>query len=307
MSALRLRRIVPVVLLLVSVLSACSWFDRGSGYETRTFKGGRGALTLRILAADLHEIAEPVLEEFTKRNKVTLELSYTTSGEISRVLEEEVIPFDAVWPAANVWIALGDLNHRTKHQGSIYTTPVIYGLPESHVSESGQVDPNLSWAFPGSQTQAGLTAQLALAGSPVAESSTELSEQFLQGGFDGLVTYESLFIGVNRELLRQGKDTLMAYYPAEAVTLATAPLAFVSANGEEKRDEAEVEEAYLKLLAYLLSEPVQKALATEGARTGSRPEMNDPFRPDWGLDRSRIITARNLPAADELRQLIGSE
>ena len=41
------------------------------------------------------------------------------SLDIMRLLGEEEIPYDAVWPASSLWLTVGDTEHRVKHAESI--------------------------------------------------------------------------------------------------------------------------------------------------------------------------------------------
>ena len=50
---------------------------------------------------------EPILEEFSDREHVRIEMTYMGSLDIMRLLGEEDIPYDAVWPASSLWLTVG--------------------------------------------------------------------------------------------------------------------------------------------------------------------------------------------------------
>ena len=54
-----------------------------------------------------------------------------------RLLGEEEIPYDAVWPASSLWLSVGDTGHRIKHAESVSITPVVFGIRKSLAEELG--------------------------------------------------------------------------------------------------------------------------------------------------------------------------
>ncbi len=61
-----------------------------------------------------------------------------------RLLGEEEIPYDAVWPASSLWLNVGDTEHRIKHAESISITPVVFGIRQSLAEELGFVGREVS-------------------------------------------------------------------------------------------------------------------------------------------------------------------
>ena len=66
------------------------------------------------------------------------------SLDIMRLLGEEDIPYDAVWPASSLWLTVGDTEHRIKHAESISITPVVFGIRKSLAEELGFVGREVS-------------------------------------------------------------------------------------------------------------------------------------------------------------------
>ena len=61
-----------------------------------------------------------------------------------RLLGEEEIPYDAVWPASSLWLTAGDTQYRVKHAQSISITPVVFGIRQGLAEELGFVGTEVS-------------------------------------------------------------------------------------------------------------------------------------------------------------------
>ena len=138
-------------------------------------------------------------------------------------------------------------------------------------------------------------------------SSDWLKDLYLQGDYDAMVNYEALIIDANRELERQGRETLHAIYPVDGMMMANSPLGFVSDNGDDRRDEELQEKAFLDLQNYLLQDDVQDKIQRTGRRTGvaAVAEKNqDVFKKEWGVDTERVISSINMPQKDVLLEAL---
>ena len=116
-----------------------------------------------------------------------------------------------------------------------------------------------------------------------------------------MVNYECLVIQANQELEAQGREPLYVVYPADGLTIADSPLAYVDQGDEER------EELFLKLQEYLLSEESQSAIQRTGRRssyTGVNQENREVFREDWGLQPERVLSPMRMPEADVLFQAL---
>ena len=128
-------------------------------------------------------------------------------------------------------------------------------------------------------------------------SSDWLKDMFLEGDFDAMVNYECLIIQANQELEAQGREPLTVVYPADGLTLADSPLAYVDQGDDQK------EELFLSLQEYLLSQEVQSQIQRTGRRssyTGVNPENRDVFREDWGLQPDRVLSPIHMPSSQVL-------
>ena len=112
------------------------------------FRGGHGdrqwAETLRILSGSENKELESILEDFAEENDLRIEMTYQGSLDIMRMLGQENIPYDAVWPASSLWISVGDTNHKIKHAESVSITPVVFGIRQSLAEELGFIGREVS-------------------------------------------------------------------------------------------------------------------------------------------------------------------
>ena len=63
-------------------------------------------------------------------------MTYMGSLDIMRLLGEEDIPYDAVWPASSLWLTVGDTEHRIKHADPS-PFAVVFGIRKSLAEELG--------------------------------------------------------------------------------------------------------------------------------------------------------------------------
>lgn len=127
-------------------------------------------------------------------------------------------------------------------------------------------------------------------------SSGWLKDLFLEtyDVYDGMVNYESVVIEANQELATQGREPLVAIYPADGLAIADSPLAFLNTSSEEK------EAIFLELQAYLLTDEAQTRLLAEGRRAGNLGLQLDNvdtsvFNPDWNIDANQVIQPIRFP------------
>lgn len=101
---------------------------------------GTGSKALKILSGSENKELEPILENFAKKNKIKIEMTYQGSLDIMRSLENKEFHYDAVWPASSIWLNAGDEQlHRVKHAESISINPVVFGIRKSLAEELGFV------------------------------------------------------------------------------------------------------------------------------------------------------------------------
>ena len=283
-----------VLLLIVSIM--LTLFSGCGSAETQNEPGtvlGNGRSVLRIVSGSENAELEPILQEFADRENVRIEMTYQGSLDIMRLLGDEEIPYDAVWPASSLWLTVGDTGHRVKHAESISVTPVVFGIRKSLAENLGFVGREVSV---GDLLGAIQNGSLSFCMTSATQSNSGASA-YIGFLYALLGNYECLMIQANRELEAQGKEPLYVVYPYDGLSLADSPLGYVDQGDDQK------EELFLKLQEYLLSEEVQNEIQRTGRRTGYTgvsEENRDVFQEDWGLQPDRVLSPIRMPDTDVL-------
>ena len=309
----RLRAVFAAAVLMAFAafaLTACSFGteeqEEASGSGDVSVLGS-GDQTLRIVSGSENKELEPILEEYADEEDIRIEMSYKGSLDIMRLLEEEDISYDAVWPASSLWLTVGDIDHRIKHAESISITPVVFGIRKSLAEELGFVGLEVSvrdilsaieagklkfCMTSATQSNSGASAYIgflyALLGNPEMITMEDLQSEELK------TQVRELLYGVDRssgssdwlkDMFLEGDFDAMVNY--ECLMIQTnevledrgeEPLYVVypydglsladSPLGYVDQGEEEKEELFLGLQEYLLSEETQDAIQRTGRRTG---------------------------------------
>ena len=309
----RLRAVFAAAVLMAFAafaLTACSFGaeeqEEASGSGDVSVLGS-GDQTLRIVSGSENKELEPILEEYADEEDIRIEMSYKGSLDIMRLLEEEDISYDAVWPASSLWLTVGDTDHRVKHAESISITPVVFGIRKSLAEELGFVGREVSvrdilsaieagklkfCMTSATQSNSGASAYIgflyALLGNPEMITMEDLQSEELK------TQVRELLYGVDRssgssdwlkDMFLEGDFDAMVNY--ECLMIQTnevledrgeEPLYVVypydglsladSPLGYVDQGEEEKEELFLGLQEYLLSEETQDAIQRTGRRTG---------------------------------------
>lgn len=309
----RLRAVFAAAVLMTFAafaLTACSFGteeqEEASGSGDVSVLGS-GDQTLRIVSGSENKELEPILEEYADEEDIRIEMSYKGSLDIMRLLEEEDISYDAVWPASSLWLTVGDTDHRVKHAESISITPVVFGIRKSLAEELGFVGREVSvrdilsaieagklkfCMTSATQSNSGASAYIgflyALLGNPEMITMEDLQSEELK------TQVRELLYGVDRSsgssdwlkdmFLEGGYDAMVNYE-----CLVIQANRELEARGEETlytvypydglsladsplgyvdHGDDEKEELFLKLQEYLLSEEVQNQIQQTGRRSG---------------------------------------
>ena len=309
----RLRAVFAAAVLMTFAafaLTACSFGteeqEEASGSGDVSVLGS-GDQTLRIVSGSENKELEPILEEYADEEDIRIEMSYKGSLDIMRLLEEEDISYDAVWPASSLWLTVGDIDHRIKHAESISITPVVFGIRRGLAEELGFVGREVSvrdilsaieagklkfCMTSATQSNSGASAYIgflyALLGNPEMITMEDLQSEELK------TQVQELLYGVDRssgssdwlkDMFLEGDFDAMVNY--ECLMIQTnevledrgeEPLYVVypydglsladSPLGYVDQGEEEKEELFLGLQEYLLSEETQDAIQRTGRRTG---------------------------------------
>jgi Ca-activated chloride channel family protein len=121
--------------------------------------------------------------------------------------------------------------------------------------------------------------------------------------YDAMVNYESTVIEADLELTGAGAEPLYIIYPANGLSVADSPLAYID------KGDAVKEAAFLKLQAFLLSPDTQKTLSDLGRRSGLvgiEAQSPNPavWNPAWGADLARDIAPVPTPGPDVIAEAL---
>lgn len=98
---------------------------------------------LTIISGSENRDLEPLINAFARKNNTSITVKYAGSVDISREIEKgKNGHYDAVWPAASIWLAVGDQQNVCKHAQSIMRSPVVFGLKKSIAGRLGWTTPD---------------------------------------------------------------------------------------------------------------------------------------------------------------------
>lgn len=297
-----------VLLLIVSIM--LTLFSGCGSAETQNEPGtvlGNGRSVLRIVSGSENAELEPILQEFADRENVRIEMTYQGSLDIMRLLGDEEIPYDAVWPASSLWLTVGDTGHRVKHAESISVTPVVFGIRKSLAENLGFVgrevsvgdllgaiqNGSLSFCMTSAtQSNSGASAYIgflyALLGNPEVITEEDLQSENLKSQMKELLSgvdrssgssdwLKDMFVASDYDAM-VNYECLMIQANRELEAQGKEPLYVVypydglsladSPLGYVDQGDDQKEELFLKLQEYLLSEEVQNEIQRTGRRTG---------------------------------------
>ena len=141
---MKFRKACSIILTALFILTALGGCESGSQDQTADQVLGSGSKVLRILSGSENSELEPILEQFANENDMRIEMTYQGSLDIMRQLEQDKLPYDAVWPASSLWLNVGDSPLNLKHAESISITPVIFGIRQSLAEQLGFVGREVS-------------------------------------------------------------------------------------------------------------------------------------------------------------------
>ncbi|MGI6579809.1 MAG: substrate-binding domain-containing protein [Saccharofermentanales bacterium] len=315
------KRILLLILGLVLILTGCFGKDSSdqrkssdqgkssnqgkSSYKTTEI--GSGNKVLKIVSGSENKELEDIIREFADKNKAKIEMTYMGSIDIMRELQAETEYFDAVWPASNIWISMGDNSHRVKHIESTTITPVVFGIRKSLAEELGFVGKEVSikdimeaiengklkfCMTSATQSNSGASAYLgflnALAGSPEVITEEHLKDETLQNNITKLLQGVDRSSGSSewlKTLFLNGEYDAMVNYESliittnqELVSRGEEPLYVVypydgmsiadSPLGYIDTGNEKQEDLFLEFQKYITSDETQDKLQKLGRRTG---------------------------------------
>ncbi len=264
-----------------------------------------GGETLRILSGSENAELSAILDECEKQTGVKVEMTYKGSVDIMQELKNGAPDYDAVWTASSLWISLGDEKHIVKHDKSVCTTPVIFGIKKSIAERLGFTDGEVSikdilgaiesgelsfCMTSATQSNSGASAYIgflyALLGKSSALTDDDLSDPAISEQIKSLLSgverssgssgwLEDMFLAgdydamVNYECLIIDADrklTESGREPLYAVYPYDGLSIADSPLGYLDHGDSGKEQAFLKVQDYLLSDEAQNAIEATGRR-----------------------------------------
>ena len=120
--------IILTIVLMIGALAGCG--GDSDSYDT----------TFRVLSGSENQALEPIIQDFAKDEKITVEFTYQGSIDIMRELANGATSrYDAVWPANSMWILLGDTTGTVQLSSSIMRSPVVFGVKKSVAEQLGWI------------------------------------------------------------------------------------------------------------------------------------------------------------------------
>ena len=303
MKFLKACSIILTALFMLTALGGC---ESGSQDQTADQVLGSGSKVLRILSGSENSELEPILEQFANENDMRIEMTYQGSLDIMRQLEQDKLPYDAVWPASSLWLNVGDSPLNLKHAESISITPVIFGIRQSLAEQLGFVgrevsvgdllDPIRSGQLrfcmtSATQSNSGASAYIgflyALLGNPESITLEDLQTDALRTQMTELLAGVERSSGSSdwlKDMFLEGDFDAMVNYECLVIQANQA----LEAEGREPlytvyptdgltiadsplayvdQGDGQKEELFLSLQEYLLSDAVQSQIQRTGRRS----------------------------------------
>ncbi|MGN0641504.1 MAG: substrate-binding domain-containing protein [Huintestinicola sp.] len=297
--------IILSAVLSAGIFSSCA--SSGGNASENSFGGGLFEKeTIRILSGSENKELSDILAECSKKTGVGIEMTYKGSVDIMNELKNGAEGYDAVWPASSIWLSLGDDKHIIKHDKSISSSPVVFGIKKSLAENLGFTSGTVSvkdileainsgklsfCMTSATQSNSGASAYIgflyALTGKTSALTSDDLSSPGLKEDIS------ALFSGIDRssgssdwlkDMFLAGDYDAMVNYESliiaadkELVSQGREPLyAVYPCDGLTVADsplayadhgDKDKENAFLEIQEYLLSDEVQEKIRLTGRRT----------------------------------------
>ena len=129
-----------------------------------------------------------------------------------------------------------------------------------------------------------------------------LNKSFIDGDYDAAITYESSIININKELTKQGKESLYVIYPVDGVSICDSPFVYVNNRNDKKK------KIFQEIQTYLLSDDGQEVLLNSGRRTWyggiTDKAPADIFNNEWGIDTTKYISPIKYPSESVIREAL---
>ncbi len=129
-----------------------------------------------------------------------------------------------------------------------------------------------------------------------------LNKSFVDGDYDAAITYESSIININKELVKNGKESLYLIYPVDGVSICDSPLVYINNRNDKKK------KIFNEFQSYILSDDGQNTLLNLGRRTWyggvTDKAPSDIFNKEWGIDTTKYISPIKYPSEKVIKEAL---
>lgn len=133
-----------VLSILCLLVVACDEEEKNNNSSNFDFTANHGGEVLNIVAGSEIEVLEPIIEEYAKDNKQTINITYQGSLTTMKLLQSGQVDYDAAWTASSMWLNMGDTHNLLKYTESISMSPVVFGIRQSLAEQLGFTDGDVS-------------------------------------------------------------------------------------------------------------------------------------------------------------------
>ena len=276
--------------------------------------------TFRLLSSTSTAIYDEELMDYASKNGIYLEITHQGDLAMVDTLNNGTEKYDGVWISNSIWLYMLDNSYLVSNSKSIAIDPVIMGIKKSKAEELGFTSKDvynkdilnaiknnqLDYVMTSvTETPEVLTEEMLedktlqedlksffKGVERVSGNEEYIKEMFLKGEYNAVITYESSLIDINKELEKNGEETLYFIYPKDGVAINDMPFAFID-NGTGK------EELFNKLQNHLRSDEEREKLESLGFRTwygGTNDNPNKVFKKDWGIDTTKYLIPLKYPS-----------
>ena len=103
--------------------------------------------SVTLLSGSENKSLYPIVEEFAREQGVDIEIKGKGSVDIMLDIRNgKSAEADIVWPAASLWLELGDIQRVVKHEKSIMRSPVVFWVKKSKAESLGWIGSDVTMA-----------------------------------------------------------------------------------------------------------------------------------------------------------------
>lgn len=141
----RPRFFLPLFITMAAALFFACGDNKDQSQSDKKTASSSSEARLTIVSGSENKGLESLIKAFARKKGATIDIQYMGSVDMTLMLAEQgkQIPFDAVWPANSLWIALGDKSNAVQKIESIMRSPVVLGVKKPVAERLGWIGKEL--------------------------------------------------------------------------------------------------------------------------------------------------------------------